>query len=378
AGVPGPPANVQTSVVGSVLNVSWSAPTTGGAPTGYTLVARTTLGALIASQPVGTITTFAATVPDGTYVISVYATNAAGAGAESAPSTAVVPSGSVVPPGAPRNLSATQSGSAVVFAWTPPASGGPVATYVLSAATTPGGAPIASLSVGGALTQTSVPGVPPGVYYARVVAVNAAGTSLPSNTATVTVAAAGGSRSTLNPAGVPTFIQALASMRIANGQSVRTFDDFTFPAGSTFRQVAWQGIYCVEDNSASAPSPTASAFVVSVYPDQGGRPNLNASLGSVTVPVAQVNQTFNGVFVGASCGAASSTRWSLYSYATTLPASFTAQPGVRYWLSVEAITPSFAVVWGWRSGTVDNRVALQLSGSTFTTLTLDRAFALAP
>ncbi len=379
-GAPGPPTNFQATVSGNTLSLSWGPPASGVAATSYNVIGRTTLGAVIASQNVGDTRSFVGAVPNGTYVLSVQAVNASGAGLETAPRTVAVPE-AVQPPGAPRNLSATASGASVTFAWTPPApgSGGPVETYVLRAATSPGGAPVGTFSLGGQVTQTTVPGVPPGTYFMTVTAVNTAGASPASNTASVTVGQASSSHSTLNPPGVPSSIEARTSQIFGTAESpVQGFDDFTFAQGSSIRQIAWQGIYCVAQNNAPAPAPTASAFVLSIYPDQGGRPNLGAVLASGTVPLAQVNQTFNGNFVGATCDPGSNTTWSLYSYNVTLPAAFIAAPGVKYWFSVQAITPSRAVFWGWRRGTIDNRSSLQLFRGTFTPSTLDRAFAFTP
>ena len=69
----------------------------------------------------------------------------------------------------------------------------------------------------GLVTQTTVPGVPAGTYYATVIATNTAGASPASNTASVVVGGSGGSRSTLNPPGVPSSIQALTSQIYASG-----------------------------------------------------------------------------------------------------------------------------------------------------------------
>ena len=58
--------------------------------------------------------------------------------------------------------------------------------------------------------------------------------------------------------------------------------------------------------------------------------------------------------------------------------AFTAAPGVRYWLSIQATTPSYSAHWGWRGGTTDNRFSITFyNGSTFNQ-TVDRAFALTP
>jgi hypothetical protein len=377
-GVPGVPTNLQATVSGNTLSMSWGPPTSGGAVVSYTVIGRTTLGAVVATQNVGNTTTFVAAVPNGGYVLSVQAVNGNGAGPETAPRTVSVPE-AVQPPGTPQGLSATASGASVTFAWSPPGSGGPVQAYVLMASLTPGGAPIATLSIAGNVLQTVVPGVPPGTYYARVVATNTAGSSLASNTASVTVGAPSTSRSTLNPPGVPSSIQAFTSQIYGNGGSpVQMFDDFTFAGGSTIRQIAWQGMYCTPQNNSPAPAATATAFVVSIYPDQAGRPNTAAPLASATLSTAQVNQTSNGTFVGATCDAASNTSWSLYSYQVALPTGFTAAPGARYWFSVQAVTPTSSVTWGWRRGTTDNQSALQFYQGTFYPTTLDRAFALAP
>jgi hypothetical protein len=66
-----------------------------------------------------------------------------------------------------------------------------VGNYLLVAGTTPGFVmPLASLMLPG-VAGAAIPGVPPGTYYARVLALNAGGTSGPSNEVVVTVAAPG-------------------------------------------------------------------------------------------------------------------------------------------------------------------------------------------
>lgn len=178
---------------------------------------------------------------------------------------------------------------------------------------------------------------------------------------------------------MPSSIEARTSQIYGTGQTAaQMVDDFTFAQGSSIRQIAWQGIYCVAQNNAPAPAPTASAFVLSIYPDQGERPNLGAPLASVTVPLAQVNQAFNGNFVGATCNGATNTTWSLYSYNLDLPSAVTIAPGVKYWFSVQAVTPTPSVVWGWRRGTTDNKSSFYLIQGTLYPLTGDRAFALTP
>ncbi len=378
SGPPHVPTDFQAAVSGNTVNLTWGPPDSGPAPTGYTMVARSPAGAVIVTQPVGNSFGFVGAVPNGVYRISVFASNAAGNGPETSSITLTAPAASQ-PPGVPRNLTGSTTGNAVVFSWNPPSSGGAVETYVIRASLTDGGTPIATLTVPGSVTQTTVPGVPPGTYFATVTAINAAGDSAPTAAASVTLAAGGATRSSLNPPGVPTSIEARTSQAATNGADpVQGFDDFTFPLGATFSQVAWQGIYCIATNNSGPPSPTASAFNITIHADSGGQPVAGAALATANFSLAQVNQTLGGVFNNATCGAATNTRWSLYSYSATLPTPFVAAPGVRYWLSIQAVTPSFSTFYGWRRGTTDNRVSYQLFNGALSRFTVDRAFSLAP
>lgn len=186
---PGAPTNAQASASGNTLTMSWSAPTAGGAPAGYALIARgSAAGAVLATVPVGNVTSFAASGPNGTFVLSVVASNASGTGPESAQATVTLPTLPAAP-GAPTGLVASALGNTGTFSWNPPASGGPVASYIFSAGATPGFAvPLASLALPGTSTSFVVPGIPAGTYYVRIAAQNAGGTSAPTNEATLAVA----------------------------------------------------------------------------------------------------------------------------------------------------------------------------------------------
>jgi hypothetical protein len=189
------------------------------------------------------------------------------------------------------------------------------------------------------------------------------------------------SRTTQNPLGSATNVEARTSQVIPqtgpNVPTAQVFDDFTFTAGANIRTVAWQGIYCVATANAPAPAPTASAFVVTFYADQSGQPNLQSPLFSTTVPIAQANETLDRTQANLNCGTTPTT-WAFYSYSTTLPSAFGAAPNTRYWLSVQAVTPSFQTFWGWRDGTPDNRTSLQLVNGNIVTWPVDRAYSLAP
>ena len=186
-GPPGAPTNVQATVDGSNVSLSWGAPTTGAAPTSYTLIARTAAGAPLGTFGMGLATSFATPAPNGAFRVSVTASNSFGTGPESAAQTFSVPS-LPSPPGVPQGLAVSVSGSTVTFTWAPPASGGPASSYVLLAGLSPGfTSPIAALPLPPAPTSVAVPGVPTGVYYARLVAQNGGGISAASNEVVVTV-----------------------------------------------------------------------------------------------------------------------------------------------------------------------------------------------
>jgi hypothetical protein len=112
------------------------------------------------------------------------------------------PAGVAGLPTAPTGLTATATGSTVSLRWTAPSSGTPTA-YVIEVGSAPGLANLASFSTNGPETSFSAGGVASGTYYVRVKATNPAGTSSPSNEATVVV---GGSGCTAAPAAPSGFV----------------------------------------------------------------------------------------------------------------------------------------------------------------------------
>ena len=85
----------------------------------------------------------------------------------------VVVDGTVPLPQAPTGLASTVVGNAVGIAWTPPTAGGTPAGYRLEAGYAPGVANAAVLNT--TAPGVAAAGVPPGTYYVRVRAFNAAG-----------------------------------------------------------------------------------------------------------------------------------------------------------------------------------------------------------
>lgn len=185
---------------------------------------------------------------------------------------------------------------------------------------------------------------------------------------------------TLNPAagGVASY-EARTSMAPTNGADATSmFDDFQPTAAASIGSVKWQGIYCVQAASAPAPAPTATEFVVSFHADSAGRPVTTSTLLQARYTATQAAQTPGGQVPNLSCGTAASTTWALYDYSVTLPTPFAAAAGTRYWVRVQAVTPSYDVFWGWRSGSTANAQSLMLFMGNYDTFTLDRALRLAP
>jgi hypothetical protein len=107
------------------------------------------------------------------------------------------------PPAAPTGLVGVAVGNAVSLTWVPPASGGPPASYVLEAGSGPGLSNLVSLPTGNTNAIFTAGGVADGLYYVRVRATNALGTSTTSNEVQLRVGYA--------PPGQPTGLTATAT-----------------------------------------------------------------------------------------------------------------------------------------------------------------------
>lgn len=184
-GLPEPPTNVIAFMSGGLLTMTWSPALGGGPATGFVIEAGPASGASnITLNVTDTRFTFNP-VPPGFYFLRVRARNAAGV---SAPSTEIMINvGNVpAPPGPPTITTVEVSGSTVTINWSAPLQG-TATSYIIEAGSAPGLANLATVNTGStALTQT-FGGVPPGVYYVRVRAVNAQGASLVSNERIITV-----------------------------------------------------------------------------------------------------------------------------------------------------------------------------------------------
>ncbi len=136
--VPGAPTGVTATANPGTATVKWTAPTTGGAPTSYTVtpykagVAQTPK--TITGTPPATETTISGLTAGASYTFTVQAADATGSGAVSAPSSAItIPSGATVP-AAPTAVIASPRNGAVAVSWTAPNDGGsPITGYKVTA-----------------------------------------------------------------------------------------------------------------------------------------------------------------------------------------------------------------------------------------------------
>ena len=157
---------------GSAL-VSWSAPTSGGTPTQYTVTpyvgktAQTTV--TVTGTPPATSVTVPGLTSGTSYTFTVTASDPAGSGPASEPSNAVIPT-STTAPSAPTEVTAVAGSGSASVSWTAPPNGGSqitkytVTPYVGSAPQTPtvvSGTPPA--------TTTTVNGLANGTSYTFVV-----------------------------------------------------------------------------------------------------------------------------------------------------------------------------------------------------------------
>ena len=102
-----------------------------------------------------------------------------------------------VAPNPPQSLAAAVNGNTVTLSWVAPSTGAVPTSYVIDVSLSPSGPVAAAFSI--ANTSVSVTNVPNGIYYARVRAVNADGSSAASNEVIVVVPGGGPCTSAPNP-----------------------------------------------------------------------------------------------------------------------------------------------------------------------------------
>jgi peptidyl-Asp metalloendopeptidase len=188
---PGAPTGLRSVVAGNSVTAAWDAVSSDGpafpssAATEYFVQVGTSTGAAnVYFASTGSATAAAGMLADGIYFWRVMAVNLAGASppSEEAQFTVGVP---CLAPSAPRHFIFGISGNHVTLAWTPPASGSAPVSFIVEVGSESGSANQVVAPVG---PVTSIgTAAPPGIYFVRVRAENACGTSTPSNEQVITV-----------------------------------------------------------------------------------------------------------------------------------------------------------------------------------------------
>ena len=174
------PTGFTAQTGGLLAALSWSA-----APgaTGYVLDVGRASGLVEGSLGLGPATTYQTLVPAGSYFTRLRAQNACGTSGPSVEVPLVLAcSATAVVPG---TLLVTKAGGAATFSWLPPLG---ATGYRLRVGTVQGASDVADIPIGN-VTALAVPlaGVPPRIYYVRVVAESACGVGAASNEVALTV-----------------------------------------------------------------------------------------------------------------------------------------------------------------------------------------------
>lgn len=178
---PGSPTDLMVTVNDSVAHLEWTIPPLGGEPTSYVVEAGLEPFSTVVRIPTPDArTTFDIPgVPSGVFYLRVRGVNGYGVGPESDDVELVVVNG-VSPPGTPQHLLASVTAGQLLVTWQPPSDGGRPAAYRLEAGRSYLDADIAALDLGNT-TAFSYSNIPPGNYFLRVRAANAAGIGEASN-----------------------------------------------------------------------------------------------------------------------------------------------------------------------------------------------------
>ncbi len=177
-----PPTNLSATITGSTITFTWALPPLGLPGVSFILEAGTAPGLtnITPGLPIGSATSFTVPgVPPGTYYVRVRSVHASGTSAPT-PDIAVTVGGAgcTSPPQPPLDFDYQFDSGVLRLSWI--AGAGPAPTgYILQAGTAPGLANITTQQLG-PVPEIVVPGVPPGVYWVRVLAVNGCGISAPS------------------------------------------------------------------------------------------------------------------------------------------------------------------------------------------------------
>jgi len=186
---PGQVTGVSATAGKGSAAVSWSAPSTGGPVTSYTVTpyigSAAQLPTTVSGSPPATGTTVSNLTPGTAYTFTVTGSNSNGSGPASAQSNSATPSADTVP-SAPTGLSGISATSSAQLSWTAPTDNGGsaltgyvITSYIGSSAQTP------THVSGGSATSAMITGLTNGTTYTFTVsATNSVGTSSASTAST--------------------------------------------------------------------------------------------------------------------------------------------------------------------------------------------------
>ncbi len=164
---PTTPANVNASVSGQQVTVSWTASNDGGDPAGVEY--NVSLNGATPRVVTGTSTQFDG-VAAGSYTVTVTATNSEGTSAAGSDTFSVVSA-----PSAPRSLAAAADGSTILATWDAPASNGNQALTSYEIGLERNGSRLETTSAGAGVTSIGFENQSPGTYTIKIRAINATG-----------------------------------------------------------------------------------------------------------------------------------------------------------------------------------------------------------
>jgi Domain of unknown function (DUF4082)/Fibronectin type III domain/Bacterial Ig domain len=133
---PGQVTNVSATAGQGSATIQWSAPSTGGPTSTYTVTpyigSQSQTPTTVTGTPPNTSVTIIGLTPNQAYTFTVTASNPAGSGPSSAPSNPVMPT-PMTPPTAPTNVSATPASGQAMVSWTTPSGNGgtPITGYTV-------------------------------------------------------------------------------------------------------------------------------------------------------------------------------------------------------------------------------------------------------
>jgi len=182
---PGQVTNVTATAGTGSANLTWSAPTSGGAPTTYTITPYFGTAAqpttTINGTPPATKATITGLTNGTSYTFTVTATNTVGPGPASEHSNTITPT-APTEPAAPTGVTATEGEASATVRWTAPANGGSTITkYTITPYVGTAAQPTTTITGTPPETSATITGLTNGTSYTfTVTASNAIGAGPPS------------------------------------------------------------------------------------------------------------------------------------------------------------------------------------------------------